>query len=62
MLCSLGSESRVGNSIVDPKWDNCDAGLFTAEILHEFGLHLFRMNEDMIGQPILDSQRKPIER
>jgi hypothetical protein len=32
-----------------------------AKLLAEFELHPFRVYEDMVGQPILDSQSEPIE-
>ena len=32
-----------------------------AKALDEFELHLFRMNKDMVGKPILDSQGNPVE-
>ena len=61
LLCISRRETRVRNSIVDPERDDCDPCASHAELLDEFTLHLLRMNEDVVGEPILDSQRKPIE-
>src|SRR5690349_3626333 len=50
-----GRETCVRNRIVDPKGDDGDARSWHVELLDEFELHLFRMNEDVVGKPILDS-------
>src|SRR5277367_4758223 len=61
LLCIAGRKTRVRNSIVDPERDDCDPGALHAKLLDEFKLHLFRMNEDVVGEPILDSQCDPID-
>ena len=56
-----GRETRLRDSVVDPERDDCDPSALHAELLDEFELHLFCMNEDVVSEVILDSQRKPIE-
>src|SRR5438034_6966329 len=57
----IRSKIGVRNSIVDSIGDYTDRGFGNAESLEELTLHLFRMNKDMIGESILDSQCKTIE-
>ena len=52
----LRSEIRVRNGIVDPERDDGDGSLTNTEMLQELTLHLFRMNEDVIGKVILNSE------
>ena len=59
--CLGWSKTRVRNGIVDAEWDDRDPVRSHAELLAELKLHLFRVNEDVVGQTILDSQGEPIE-
>src|SRR2546426_8396192 len=59
--CLVRSEICVRNSIVDPIRDDSDCRFTYSKLRAEFTLHLFRMNKDMIGKPILDSQAKAID-
>src|SRR5438067_7915012 len=61
LLCINRRETRVRDSIVDPERDDCDAASFYAEFLDELNLHLFGMNENVVCEPILESECKPIE-
>src|SRR5215469_2015858 len=61
LLCLARGKTRVRSKIVDPERDDSDPGLLRAKVLHEFELRLFCVNEDMVGEPILDLQREPID-
>src|SRR2546426_8864356 len=59
--CLDRSEICVRNSIVYPVRDDSDCGFTYTKLRAEFIPHLFRMNKNMIGKPILDSQAKAID-
>ena len=52
----------MGDGVVDPERNDGHDPIRNAEEPPHVVLHLGRVNEDMIGQPILDSQGKAIER
>ena len=49
------------SKIINPQRYHGDPRGLYAKLADELLLHLFRMNERMIGEPVLDSQRKTIE-
>ena len=61
LLCLVRSEICVRNSIIDPVRNYCYRRSAHAKFLLEFSLHLLRMNEDAIRQPILNFQSETIE-
>src|SRR6266446_1499118 len=59
--CFRRSEIRVRKGIVNRMADHRHCAFTNTKILEEFSLHLLRMNEDVIGQSILNFQCKAIE-
>src|SRR5437868_12237808 len=59
--CLIFRETCVSNGIVDSKGNDTEPLLSCAKLIDELALHLLRVNEDMIGKPILHSQREAIE-
>ena len=60
-FASLGVRRVFGTALLIPNGMTVTRFSCDAKLLDEFTLHLFRVNEDMVGKPILDSERQPIE-
>ncbi len=59
--CLICREIRVRKNVVDAEWNNRDPGSFHPKVIHELLLHFFRMNEDVLGEMVLNAQGEAIE-
>jgi len=60
-FASLGARDVSGTESLIPNGMRHDSCPLRAILLDELNPHSFRMNKNMAGEPILDSQRKPIQ-
>ena len=61
-FASAGVRLVFGTALLIPNGMTVSPVPWHAKLLDEFNLHLFRVNEDMVGEPILDSECQPIEK